>query len=101
MAIQYDTKIVTTTPYSIVSSDEVVFIDVSGPSSVILPSTGGSGSSEKRVVYIKDLSGNAKVNPVTITSAGGKTIDGSPFAILNVGYSFIQVVYDGTNWKTI
>ena len=51
--------------------------------------------------YIKDYSGQAQKNPITITSAGGKTIDGVSFAILNGGYSHIQVVYDGTNWKTI
>lgn len=100
MAINYRVKIVTTTPYTVQTDDEVLMVNISGPASVILPASGGGGES-KRTLYIKDFSGLAKTNPITITSAGGKTIDGVSFAILNGGYSHIQVVYDGTNWKTI
>lgn len=100
MAIQYRVRIVTTTPYTIAGDDEVVMMNVAGPSSVILPATGG-GEGDRRSLYIKDFTGLAKTNPITITSAGAKTIDGVIFAILNGGYSHIQVVYDGTNWKTI
>lgn len=100
MAINYRVRIVTTTPYTITGDDEVIMVNVAGPASVILPASGGSGES-KRTLYIKDYSGLAQTNPITITSAGEKTIDGVSFAILNGGYSHIQVVYDGTNWKTI
>lgn len=100
MSIDLQTKIVTVTPYNVQNSDEVLFINVVGPASVVLPSTGNNGNC-KRSFYIKDFTGLAKTNPITITSAGGKTIDGSAFAILNVGYSHIQVIYDGTNWKII
>lgn len=101
MSITYQTKIVTVTPYTATSDDEVIFVNVSGPASIILPATGGSGSSSKRAYYIKDFSGQSRVNPITITSLGGKTIDGVSFAILNSQYSYIKVIYDGTNWKTI
>ena len=100
MAINYRVKIVTATPYTIATDDEVIMVNIAGPASVILPSSGGSGES-KRTLYIKDYSGLAKTNPITITSAGGKTIDGVSFAILNGGYSHVQVIYDGTNWMTI
>ena len=98
MALNYQTVIVTTTPYTVTSSNEVVFVDVTiGPASVILPASPSPG----RSIFIKDFSGTSLTNPITITSAGGKTIDGVSFAILNGGYSHIQIVYDGTNWKTI
>ena len=100
MSIDLQTKIVTVTPYTVLSSDEVLFINVVGPASVVLPAT-GTNDKCKRSFYIKDFTGLAKTNPITITSAGGKTIDGTVFAILNVGYSHIQVIYDGTNWKII
>jgi hypothetical protein len=100
MAIQYQIKIVTTTPYNVVNSDEVIFINVNGPASVILPSSAGN-SNEAKAYYIKDYSGQSQIKPITITSAGGKTIDGSPFGILNTPYSHVQLVYDGANWKTI
>jgi len=100
MSFNLETKIVTTTPYSVLSNDEVIFINVTTPSSVILPASGTDGS-KKRSYYIKDFSGNAVNNPITITSSGGKTIDGVSFAILNGGYSHIHIIYDGTNWKII
>ena len=118
MSANLNTKIVTTTPYTVLSSDEVIFMNVVGPSSVILPANGlapgedccGNENSDyngkknpvlKRSYYIKDISGNSVANPVTITSAGSKTIDSNSFAIINGGYGHIQVVYDGTNWKII
>jgi hypothetical protein len=100
MSLNLETKIVTTTPYSVLNNDDVLFINVAGPSSVVLPASGTDGG-KKRSYFIKDFSGNAGVNPITITSSGGKTVDGVSFAILNGGYSHIQVIYDGTNWKII
>jgi hypothetical protein len=101
MSVNLITKIVITTPYNILNNDDVIFADsTSGPMSIILPSTGNDGS-KRRSFYIKDYSGTSLTNPITITSAGGKTINGVSFAMLNGGYSHIQVVYDGTNWMTI
>lgn len=101
MSLNLNTTIITTTPYNIANNDDVVFINrPSAVSSVILPST-GADDNKKRSFYIKDYSGNAAAYPITITSAGGKTIDGGSFAILNGGYAHIQVIYDGTNWKII
>lgn len=121
MSLNLSTKIVTTTPYAVLNTDQVIFINItSGPASVVLPSTGSAAGEDccgdesndkkyeagkstvlKRSFYIKDFSGTAATNPITITSAGGKTIDGGSFALINGGYAHIQVVYDGTNWKII
>lgn len=102
MAITYKTRIVTTTPYTVAADDEVIFVDVAGPASVILPATGSSiEDDENFAYYIKDYSGLSKTNPITITAPAGRTIDGESFAMLNGGYSHIQVVYDGVNWMTI
>lgn len=101
MSLNLNIRIVTSSPYNVVTGDDVIFVNILSPSSIILPSTGNEGGSEKRSFYIKDYSGLAQINPITITSAGGKTIDGSSFAILNMGYSHIHVIYDGTNWKII
>lgn len=90
---------VTTTPYFIVVSDTVLAINISGPASVVLPV--GSAGCTDRSYFIKDVSGNATTNPITITANGGRQIDGVSFAILNGGYSHIHVVSDGSNWFTI
>lgn len=101
MSLNLNIKIVTTTPYNIINNDDVIFVNVLAPASIILPSTGNQEEGRKRSFYIKDYSGLAQVNPITITSTNGKTIDGFSFALLNSGYSHIQVIYDGTNWKII
>jgi len=100
MAITYKTKIVTTTPYTITNSDEVIFVNVNEPAKIILPSQ-ATNDCGKFVYYIKDFSGLSTKNPITIVAANGKTIDGVSFALLNTEYAYIQVVYDGINWKTI
>lgn len=101
MAINYQTTIVTTTPYTVTSSDEVVLVDTTtGPKMIMLPASSGSCKSG-RVVYIKDYSGTSLTNPITIKGQPGKSIDGESFAMLNGGYSHVQIVYDGTNWLTI
>lgn len=101
MSLNLSVKIVSTTPYSIANNDDVILVNVtSGPASILLPAT-GSDDSKKRSFYIKDYSGTSLTNPITITSAGNKTINNVPFAMLNGNYSHIQVVYDGTNWMTI
>lgn len=98
MTINYNLKVVTTTPYSVKLTDEVVFVNVPSTSSIVLPAIAGSKNTG---FYIKDSSGNAKVNPIFITATGGATINGVSFAILNVNYSHIQVIWDGSNWQTL
>lgn len=98
MTINYNLTVVTTTPYTVKTSDEVVFVNVAGPASVVLPTIAGGKNTG---FYIKDSSGNSKTNPITITATGGATINGVSFAILNVDYSHLQVIWDGANWQTL
>lgn len=90
---------VTITPHTISTSETVLLVNVAGPASIILPT--GSAGEDERSYFIKDISGNAVKNPITITANGGRKIDGVSFAILNGGYSHIHVVSDGSNWFTI
>lgn len=99
MAIDYKVRLVTATPYTITNDDEVILSNVTGASSIVLPSL--SSGNTGRSYYVKDFSGNSKLNPITITAPGGKTIDGAQFAILNTPYSRVLLTYDGTNWKSI
>jgi hypothetical protein len=98
MAINYNLTVVTTTPYNVLDTDEVVFVNVPSHSSVVLPNiTPGKFTG----FYIKDSSGNASLNPIIITATGGALINGVSFAILNVNYSQIQLVWDGVDWQTL
>lgn len=98
MTINYNLRVVTTTPYAVKPTDEVVFVNVPTTASVVLPTI---AIGKNTGYYIKDYSGNASVNPIVITASGGATINGVSFAILNVDYSHIQVIWDGANWQTL
>jgi hypothetical protein len=98
MAINYNTTLVTTTPYSILDTDEVVLVNVPGPASVVLPII---VPGKNTAYYIKDYSGNALIDPITITTAGGATINGIAFALINGNYSHVQLIWDGTGWLTL
>lgn len=98
MTINYNLKTVTTTTYLVQDTDEVVFVNVAGPASVVLPNIAvGKFTS----FYIKDSSGNARENPIFITAIGGEPINGVSFAIINGNYSQVQIVWDGVDWQTI
>jgi len=98
MTINYNLNIVTTTPYAVQDTDEVIFVNVPSGSSIVLPTV---AVGKYTGYYIKDFSGNAKLNPIIITATSGATINGVSFAILNVDYSHIQVIWDGSNWQTL
>jgi hypothetical protein len=99
MSINLNTTIVTTTPYTIAGTDEVVLVNVANAAAVTLPAV--TVSDTGLAFYIKDISGDATVNPITISAPGNVLVDGTAFALLNRGYSHIQVIYDGTNWEII
>ena len=101
MAINHKvTTVVNSDVYLVAGDDEIVMIDTTGPATVVLPSD-NANKSKSRVLYIKDYSGQAKRNPITIMSAGGKTIDGASSVTLNGAHAHVQVVHDGADWKII
>lgn len=100
MSLNLQTQVVTTTPYTINSSDTLILVNRTSPSTIVLPVLSSSEGNVGKSYYIKDYSGTSTKNPITIT-AGGKFINGVTFAMLNGNYSHIQVAYDGTNWVTI
>jgi hypothetical protein len=98
MAINYIVTIVTTTPYNIVETDEVILVNILSPASVILPTI---TTGKNTAFYVKDVSGQALSNPITITAVGGATINGIGFALVNGNYSHVQVIWDGIGWQTL
>lgn len=99
MAINYNVKIITTATYTITNDDEIIFSNVNGSATILLPNLTSSGSG--RTYIIKDFSGNSKTNPIRILPPSTKFIDGATFAIINTPYGRVWVTYDGTNWKTL
>jgi len=91
-------RVATTTPVAVLTTNEVVSVEVPGPVAVAvtLP-TGVTG----QVFYIKDGLGlAAPATPITITPAAG-TIDGAATATINAPYGSLTFVYSGTEWKLL
>lgn len=88
---------VNTTPYVVLLTDEFLSVDCSGgPITVQLPNTPTTGQSW----IIKDRTGNAQINNITVTTVGGvKTIDGVTSYVMNTKLSSIEVIYNGTNYE--
>jgi hypothetical protein len=59
------------------------------------------GSTEGRILYIKDESGAAYTNNITIVASTPDTIDGSTTTILNVNYEGAQLIYSGSAWRQL
>lgn len=86
------------TPVAVVTTDDVVSVEVPGPVAVAvnLP-VGVTG----QIFNIKDGLGlAAPATPITITPAAG-TIDGSATATIDAPYGSLTLVYSGVEWKLL
>jgi hypothetical protein len=83
-----------TSNYTVTSSDTVVFADAtSGNVTITLPAA--SGLTGYRF-YVKRIDGSG--NTVTIARTGGDTIDGNTSFTLDLQYTAIGVVSNGSAW---
>lgn len=75
------------------------YIGVAGtsePRTVLLPAP--ATAQLNKVYIIKDESGGAATNNITINTAGAETIDGNANAVISSDYGIIQLITDGSNW---
>jgi hypothetical protein len=70
-------------------------VDVGGPASVVLP-LAPIGT----VFIVKDIDGDADINPITVAGLGA-TIDGSPTAIIDAPYGSLQFIFNGLEWNIV
>lgn len=54
-----------------------------------------------RRITVKDISGNAFANNITLTRAGSALIDGQTTIVITGNYESIDFLADGTNWYTV
>ena len=76
---------------------------ISNPSSaaaVFLQLPAATSLKEFSDYVVKDGKGDAGVNPITITSAGG-SIDGATSIVINSNYGALVFASDGTDWYLI
>jgi len=88
---------VATTPYVVLPTDDYLSVDCSGgPITVELPNSTTTG----RVIIIKDRTGNAFTNNISITTVGGAvTIDGVTTAVQNTNRFALQVIFNSANYE--
>lgn len=53
-----------------------------------------------KVVIVKDESGGAGSNNITISTEGSETIDGAASATISSNYGAVRLYCDGSNWFT-
>lgn len=87
--------VVTTSPFIATLTDYLIDVNVAAPSSVILPF-----SPTGTVFVVKDASGAASVNPITVTATGA-LIDGAASATINTDYGSITLIFNGTEWNIV
>jgi hypothetical protein len=52
-------------------------------------------------LQVKDTTGSAETNNITLTAPGGQTINGNATETVDVDYGWVEYVRSGTNWVTI
>ena len=57
-------------------------------------------SPDARVVIVKDESGAAGTNNITVATEGSETIDGSATVVISANYGVARLYSDGANWFT-
>lgn len=88
----------TANPYTIIAKDYLVAINTSGGARTVdLPATPVSGDR----YLIKDDSGNAGANNITINATGGYDIEGDASKTISSNYSAMELIFNGTNWRTV
>lgn len=92
------TQEVTTTPVTLDNSAQYILVDTTAARTLNLPSASGA----KYIYYIKDKTGSAGTNNITINKAGSDTIDGATSKVLDTNYDTIVLVSDGTSkWSVM
>jgi hypothetical protein len=92
--IVYTTYLVTTPTYTVNSDDYYVGVNYAGPTTIILPSTLHSSG---RMIIIKDESGNAEINPITVV--GNVDNDAGGF-IIQINNGGVQLLYRN-GWRIV
>jgi len=87
---------ITTTPFNVLLGDYFLAVNVAAASSIVLPIGAPIGT----VFIVKDVSGDASTNNITIT-APGDTIDGAASYVINIDYASVTLVQTATEWSVV
>ncbi len=77
-----------------------VFIGVTDTSAARTITLASADAVADRVIVVKDESGGAGANNITIATEGTETIDGAASVSITTNYGYVRLYCDGTNWFT-
>lgn len=87
---------VTTPEYTATATDYFLCVDTSTtPVAITLP-TGILGT----VYIVKDCTGDAATNNITVAGTGGELVDGST-ATINTSYGSLSFIFNGSEWSIV
>lgn len=84
---------VTTTPFVISVIGSVHGVNIAGAASLTLPTAPVDGSQ----IPVKDLSGAAGTNHITIMAGAGDTIEGASTLVMSANYGLAHLAYNSTS----
>ena len=87
---------VTTPTYTALATDYFLCVNTTVNTVTITLPSGILGT----VYIIKDCSGNADTNNITVVGTGGQLVDGST-ATINSPYGSISLIYNGSDWSIV
>ena len=86
---------VAASPYNVVATDYYLSVNCSGGAITINLNNVAPGTN--RLLIVKDRTGNAAVNNITLSSTGN--IDLAATFVMNSNYQAVQLLFNGTNWE--
>ena len=87
---QFPNKDVGSTPYVMLSTDVVMGVNVASAATLTLLSAPADG----RIAIIKDKSGAAATNNITVLAGAGDTIQGAASKVITTNYGVLFLYYD-------
>lgn len=96
LALDSYTRVIAT-PFTATTGNTFISVDTSTLAiTVRLPNAPRSG----QVYLIKDGTGNAAANNITLTTVGGVvTIDGATSVVMGINYESLSVIFNGTSYE--
>jgi phage-related tail fiber protein len=82
------------TNYTILPTDHTIAVTTSGAFTITLPASPATG----QFFVIKDVSGSAGTNNITV-SGNGNNIDGAATSTISTNYGRLRVQYTGSRWS--
>jgi hypothetical protein len=88
---------VNSSPYTVLSTDEYLSVDCSSiPITLNFP----NAATLSRAWIVKDRTGNAATNNITVTTPGGSVdIDGATTFVMNTNYESINIIGNATSYE--